>query len=65
MLEEERQKTKIAHNEGIVAGRAEGIEAGRAESRIAFAKTLLNNNEPMDKIILYTGLTIEEINKLK
>ena len=89
MLEEERQKTKIAHNEGVVAGRAEGIvtgraegivtgrvegievgraegiETGRAESRIAFAKTLLNNNEPMDKIILYTGLTIDEINELK
>ena len=73
MLEKEKQKTKIAHNEGVVAGRvegievgrAEGIEVGRAESRITFAKTLLSNNEPMDKIILYTGLTVDEINELK
>ena len=109
LIEEAKQKTKIARAEGIVTGRAQGIVAGRAEgivvgraegivagrakgivagrakgiaarraegieagrmeclteSRVSFAKTLLKNNEPMDKITLYTGLTIEEINKLK
>lgn len=42
-------------------GRREGLEEGRAET----AKMMLEDGEPISKIMRYTGLTEEEIEKLR
>ncbi len=46
-------------------GRKEGREEGREEEKIALAKEMFLNNEPMEKIIKYTKLTKEQIEKLR
>ena len=46
-------------------GRAEGRTEGRAESLIEFARKMLADGEPIEKIIRYTGLTREEVEALR
>jgi predicted transposase/invertase (TIGR01784 family) len=43
----------------------EAVETATAEKAIDIAKIMLLNNEPKEKILLYTGLTIEQIEKLR
>ena len=50
--------------EGRDVGREEGREAGREDSLAQTAKLMLTNNEPIDKIMLYTGLAKADIEKL-
>jgi predicted transposase/invertase (TIGR01784 family) len=40
-------------------------EEGKIEGKIEIAKEMLKNNEPIENIIKYTGLTEKEINELK
>lgn len=47
--------------EGIAEGKAKGIK----EANKKMAIKMLNNKEPIEKIIEYTGLTKEEIATLK
>ncbi len=42
-----------------------GIEKGKIEEKTEVAKQMITENEPIEKIMKYTGLTAEEINKLK
>ncbi len=42
-----------------------GIEKGKIEGKIEIAKEMIKDNESVEKIIRYTGLTEEEINELK
>ena len=53
---------------GLEQGRSEGIAqgeaSGRAEREIEMAKAMKSENEPVDKIIRYTGLSAEAIEKL-
>ncbi len=51
--------------DGRAEGRAEGREEGRAESRTEIAKNLLSLHIPMDTIVSATGMSVEEIEKLK
>ena len=55
--------------EGLAEGRAEGHEAGLAEGqkveKESIAKKLLEANYPIDGILEVTGLSKEEIEKLK
>lgn len=51
--------------EGREKGLAEGRAEGRAESRAETAKMMLEDGEPISKIMRYTGLTEEEIEKLR
>jgi hypothetical protein len=51
--------------EGRAEGRAEGREEGRAESRTEIAKNLLSLHISMDTIVSATGMSVEEIEKLK
>ena len=51
--------------EGIKEGLEKGIEEGSKEKCHEIAKSMLNDNEPLDRISKYTGLSIEEIEKLK
>ena len=50
--------------EGRDVGREEGIEKGKEDSLAQTAKLMLANNEPIDKIMLYTGLAKADIEKL-
>ena len=49
---------------GEEIGLAKGEEIGLAKGRIEFARLMKASNEPLEKIIQYTHLTEEEINKL-
>jgi predicted transposase/invertase (TIGR01784 family) len=42
----------------------DGKEQGSKEEKISMAKKMLNKDEPIEKIIEFTGLTKEEIEKL-
>ncbi|MCL1986914.1 MAG: hypothetical protein FWG64_02960 [Firmicutes bacterium] len=50
--------------EGIAKGREEGREQGREEERTTFAKMLIRDKTPIDKIIQYTKFTYDEIKLL-
>ena len=47
--------------EGRAEGRAEGLE----EQKLATARLMLEDGEPIEKIIRYTGLTRDQIEKAK
>ena len=51
--------------EGCDLGKAEGKAEGRAEGKAEVAKAMLKNNLPVETIMAYTGLSKEEIQKLK
>lgn len=51
--------------EGIEKGRKEGREEDRKEEKDIIAIVMIKDGESIEKIKKYTGLTIEEINKLK
>ena len=53
-----------AREEGLEQGRFEGEASGRAEREIEMAKAMKADNEPVDKIARYTGLSKEKIEKL-
>jgi len=52
---------RTAYEKGI----EKGIEKGEVKKAERVAKEMLNDNEPIEKIIKYTGLTEKEISKLK
>jgi predicted transposase/invertase (TIGR01784 family) len=53
---------------GIEIGKEQGIEIGIPQGELIkarkIAKTMKDNGEPIAKIVEYTGLSIEEIEKL-
>lgn len=53
-----------AHGEGKVEGKIEGKIEGKAEGKTEIASFMKAENETIEKIIKYTGLTKEEIEKL-
>ncbi len=57
-----REKELLAKKEGILA---EGMEKGREEGRVEIARKLLSQNIAIDIVAASTGLSIEEIAKLK
>jgi hypothetical protein len=46
-------------------GRAEGEAKGRAESKAEMALSMLKENEPLDKIMRFTGLSESALIALK
>ena len=65
-LEEGRKEgIKEGIKEGREEGREEGIKEGIAQDRIEIAKNMLREKMPIDIIVRITGLTKEEIEKLK
>ena len=50
--------------EGITRGRAEGISVGETKVRYELARSMLLNNEPIEKIVMYTGFTPEKISSI-
>lgn len=53
------------HEKGLAEGLAEGRAKGLAEGRAETAKMMLEDGEPISKIMRYTGLAEEEIEKLR
>jgi predicted transposase/invertase (TIGR01784 family) len=51
--------------EGRIEGRIEGKIEGIIERDFEIAKVMLKSGESLEKIIRYTGLTLEQINKIK
>ncbi len=51
--------------EGLAKGRAEGREEGREEERNSIVLKMLKNNLPVQTICDVTGLSVEEVTKLK
>jgi predicted transposase/invertase (TIGR01784 family) len=64
----EKKAAEKGRAEGLAEGRAEGLEEGRAEGRaeekLEIAKNMKADGQPLDLIAKFTGLTIEEIEKL-
>ena len=54
-----------AHIQDIEGAKESGYNEGKNERNIEIAKTMILNNESIEKIITYTGLSKEEIEKLK
>ena len=57
----QRKLVNSARLDGYDAGKEEGAK----EEKIVIAKTMLKENETIDKIVKYTGLNFEEIKRLK
>ena len=65
---EELEKNTLineAKRDGIEQGIKQGKIEGINQRNIEIAKKMLKENEPIDKIILYTNLTVKGIEDLK
>ena len=64
----EQYRQEIAEHDrisAIAAGRREGIAQGIAQTRIETARKLLAMNIPLEQVAEGTGLSLEEVKKLK
>ena len=55
---------KEAREQGEERGRSEGEKSGRAAEKLEMAKAMKSDNEPVDKIAKYTGLSKAKIEML-
>lgn len=63
-LEELEKMPNTKEREVISGFRKIARKEGRIEEKIQMAKIMLKNNEPIEKVVKYTGLTEKEIEKL-
>jgi predicted transposase/invertase (TIGR01784 family) len=56
---------EIGLKEGIQKGKELGLKEGELKTKIEIAKNMLKDNLPLEVIEKYSGLTIEEIKKLR
>ena len=61
----EARGIEIGEARGVEIGEARGIEIGKHNTSLNFAKTMLKNNYSIDNIMEITGLSREEIEKLR
>ena len=61
----EKEKRRMAREKAWSEGRAEGRAEGRTEGMLEVAKNLLSMHLPIMQIMQATGLTQEQINRLK
>ena len=62
---DEAQALHHAEQKGIQKGIQEGIQKGASERSIAIAQSMIADGEPVSKIMRYTGLTLEELEKCR
>jgi predicted transposase/invertase (TIGR01784 family) len=62
--EARRQDLEDMKNTGIRIGMEKGIEQGIEQRNIDIAKKMINENEPIEKIMNYTSLSKEELENL-
>lgn len=60
----EKKGIKKGEKIGREKGVAEGKKQGEKEKAVEMAKVMKQNNEPIDKIMAYTGLSRKEIEKI-
>ena len=53
-----------AYSEGYSEGVDNGVIVGKTETKLEIAKLMLSNNESLDKISTYTGLSISELEEI-
>lgn len=51
--------------EGIIIGEGRGITKGKVEGKEEVAEVMMRNGESDEKIVLYTGLTMEQVGELR
>ena len=56
---------KIIHNTELYGAKKEGLEQGERQEKLSIARMMLKAGEDIEKIMLYTSLTKEEIELLK
>lgn len=61
---EMRQKAIRDHRHMLASGKREGLREGRIEGKIEMVQKMLADKMPLDKVIEYSGLSLEEIQKL-
>ena len=62
--EERMHDIQEAREQGEEIGRSEGEASGRAERELEMAKAMKVDNEPVEKIVKYTGLPKEKVELL-
>lgn len=62
---EKEQYKEEGRTQGRIEGRTQGRIEGRTESKLEIAKSMLEDNLSIAMIVKYTGLSKEEIEKLK
>ena len=60
-----RQMAILNYNIGMQNSRKQGEEIGKKEEKIEIAKKMLELGDEVEKVSLVTGLTKEEIEKIK
>ena len=58
------EKYDEGRESGLVEGRKSGLVEGSNKEKLAIAKLMLQGKEPLDKIVKYTGLSINQLNTL-
>jgi len=63
----ERLREKARHDEAqaLHHARNEGKQEGISERNVEIAQTMIADGEPVSKIMRYTGLTLEELEKYR
>jgi predicted transposase/invertase (TIGR01784 family) len=54
----------VSFEEGEIKGKLEGISEGISEGKLETAKNMLKGGLPSDQIVRFTGLTLEQVEKL-
>ena len=54
-----------AREEAMAEGEAKGLEKGAADERTAVALDMLADNEPLEKIVKYSHLSMEKVLELR
>ena len=60
----EERGISIGRNEGISIGLSQGISQGAQQAKLETAKSMKSENMPVNTIARFTGLSVEEIEKL-
>ena len=55
----------VQREEAWEEGMEHGVAVGIAERNVDIARRMLENNAPVEDIMLYTGLSLEEIEALR
>ena len=65
LMDVEYEALERGRKKGREEGREEGIQQGATEERFEIARAMIADSEPVEKIKRYTGLTSEEIERLR
>ncbi|MGW9019667.1 Rpn family recombination-promoting nuclease/putative transposase, partial [Priestia megaterium] len=64
LLLDEQAKLAHAREEGLEEGMEKGLEKGLEEGKIQLIRSMYENGMPLDDIAKFTGLSIEEVERV-